>query len=133
MARRKNAEQVDALEEKSAAGCRALLIADSCRAKRQACNLFSLEQLWKRLRAFLLYRLQGGRIESQSLKNARGYLHGCDWDGYSFSPDAGICHQQHHVCVVVGETAMFSQLLGASGICDSDMRSDQNVDRKSVV
>jgi hypothetical protein len=55
-----------------------------------AADPVELEQLRKNLRAFLLHRLQGRRIESQGLQNGWSYLHGCDRDGYSVSPDAGI-------------------------------------------
>src|SRR3979490_2693140 len=73
---------------------------------------------------FLLNRLQILRIESQSFEYGRRDLGSLDWTGHRERCQRRIRQQHHYVRVVMGETAMFRELLAAARIDHPDIRSN---------
>src|SRR6516225_1424429 len=63
-------------------------------------------QTWKDLCAFLLHRVETGRIESQRLQNCRSDLHGFDKSRQRSWCEARFGNEQHHVGVVVRKSAV---------------------------
>src|ERR1700726_4328629 len=90
--------------------------------------LFKVESR-KNRSEFFSNRLQAIGIESQGLQDGGSDLLGFDRSGDGLVLETRVRDQQHHVGVIMRETAMLHQFPGAPGINHSNIGLDKNIRR----
>jgi hypothetical protein len=81
------------------------------------------------LRVLLLNGLELVRIQPKSFQNRRSDLQGFDRCRDGLGLEARVRQQQHNVIVVMCETSVLSEFLGAAGVGSGDIWSNEDVRR----
>ena len=84
-------------------------------------------------RTFNLYGVEGPRIQAQASQYRGCDLHGDRWIRHCLWREAWISKQQHHVGIVMGETAVISQRRAGGNVGHAEVGCDEYVRRPRIV
>ena len=84
------------------------------------------------LSRFQLHRFETVRVQPQRLEDGWRDLKRLHRSGDGARPERGIRDQQYYVGVVMRETSVLGQFLGAAGVGNADIRRNQNVRRARI-